>query len=664
MKNCLWVLLLVMEVQGLQGQEKTTVDSARLLKEIVVSYQAGQYTPVSFQNISRETIRAKNLGQEPSFLLSETPSITNYSDACSSQGYSYFRMRGIDQTRVNTSLDGVPMNEPEDQGAYFANQPDLFSSISRVQIQRGVGTSQNGVASYAGSVQLFSPNLTDSNYAAIGGGYGAFNSWRLYGEYNSGLRNRKGLYARVSGLGSDGYKAHAGNQSQSAFLRTGYYGDRSTWLMNALIGRQRNQLAWIGVTDSLIAKDRRTNANTREENDLFLQMMLQVQHRYRINEKTGWQTAVYYTHLNGNYGLDLNNLLGFPSNGELYNYAFLSNWVGLYSNINYNAGNWRLTGGIHGNSYQRRHTGSERTAGRLYQNTGYKKEFSAFAKAEYQLNKLTFFSDIQYRYTEFRYGGSVNMPILNWQFFNPRLGLSAAINPDLVAYYSVGRTGREPTRNDLFGGNDDLLADSAGNPLLMINSAESVVDQELGVRGRWQQWQWSLNAYYMSFNNEIVLNGKFGPNGLALTNKVDNSYRAGLELFARYQLNRQLSFTNQSSFNHSRIQEKSIHFTPILTPALVINQEVQYNLGAWVFALTGRYQSRAYMDFANSALLSSYFLFNARAGFTVKNWTCSVFANNLTNAKYFNYGYVDFDGSRKYFVQAPMHLVTSIRYSL
>ncbi|MFT4024372.1 MAG: Plug domain-containing protein, partial [Flavihumibacter sp.] len=91
-------------------------------------------------------------GQEPSFILSETPSITNYSDAGSGQGYSYFRMRGIDQTRINTSLDGVPMNEPEDQGAYFANQSDLFSSVSRVQLQRGVGTSQNGVASYAGGI--------------------------------------------------------------------------------------------------------------------------------------------------------------------------------------------------------------------------------------------------------------------------------------------------------------------------------------------------------------------------------------------------------------------------------------------------------------------------------------------------------------------------------
>lgn len=643
------------------GQER---DSIAALKEVVVSYQAGQYTPVSFQNIPRETIRVKNYGQEPSFLLSETPSVTGYSDAGSGQGYSYFRMRGIDQTRINTSLDGVPMNEPEDQGAYFANQPDIFSSLSRVQVQRGVGTSQNGVASYAGSIQLFSPNLADSSYAAIGGGYGAFNSWRVYSEYNSGLHNKKGLYARASGLGSDGYKYHSGNQSQSAFLRTGYFGSRSAWTMNALVGHQQNRMAWIGVADSLIAKDRRTNANTRNEKDQFLQWMLQLHHRYKINDKTYWQTAIYYTHLDGNYGLDLNNLLGYPSGGDLYNYAFRSNWGGLYSNINYTGAHWRLTGGIHGNDYSRRHTGSEKTAGRLYENTGHKKEFSTFAKAEYLVRKVTLFADIQYRYTGFGYDGSVMMPALHWQFFNPRVGISAAINNDMVVYFSSGKTGREPTRNDLFGGNDDLPADSTGGALLSITTPETVIDEELGIRGRWNNLQWSLNAYYMHFNNEIVLNGNFGPNGLALTNKVDNSYRAGLELYARYQLGRRVSFTNQSSFNHSRIREKSTRFSPILTPTLILNQEAQYNTGAWVFALHGRYQSAAYMDFANSATLSSYFLLNARAAYERKKWSVAVFANNLTNKKYFNYGYVDYDGSRKYFVQAPTSLVTSFRYNL
>src|SRR4051812_5445368 len=149
------------------------------LRAVEIIYQANSHTPVTYQNISGKTLDAKNTGQEPSFLLSETPSVTVYSDAGNSQGYSYYRLRGMDQTRVNTTLDGMPLNEPEDQGAYFSNYPDLLNSISRIQLQRGAGTTKNGTSSYAGSVQLFSPDLSDSAKTTFGAGYGSYNSFRL-----------------------------------------------------------------------------------------------------------------------------------------------------------------------------------------------------------------------------------------------------------------------------------------------------------------------------------------------------------------------------------------------------------------------------------------------------------------------------------------------------
>ena len=175
------------------AQISKQLDSLRQLKEIIITYQADKLTPVTFQNISSKELKIKLTGQEPSFLLSETPSITNYSDAGNSQGYSYFRLRGIDQTRINITLDGVPLNEPEDQGAYFSNYPDILNSISKIQIQRGVGTSKNGVASYGGSVQLFSPNSYDSAKTTFGLGFGSFNSLRAFGEYKSGIKKRKSI---------------------------------------------------------------------------------------------------------------------------------------------------------------------------------------------------------------------------------------------------------------------------------------------------------------------------------------------------------------------------------------------------------------------------------------------------------------------------------------
>jgi iron complex outermembrane receptor protein len=132
----LFILTIFLSKQ-LKAQDTLRLDTLQTLKEVVISYQADKRTPITFQNIYSKEIKAKSTGQEPSFLLSETPSITNYSDAGNSQGYSYFRLRGIDQTRINMTLDGVPLNEPEDQGAYFSNYPDILNSVSKIQIQGG-----------------------------------------------------------------------------------------------------------------------------------------------------------------------------------------------------------------------------------------------------------------------------------------------------------------------------------------------------------------------------------------------------------------------------------------------------------------------------------------------------------------------------------------------
>ncbi|AEV96681.1 TonB-dependent receptor [Niastella koreensis] len=633
------------------------------LKEVVVSYQADKLTPVTFQNISSKDLKVKSVGQEPSFILNQTPSITNYSDAGNSQGYSYFRMRGIDQTRINISLDGVPLNDPEDQGAYFSNYPDLLNSVSSMQIQRGAGTSKNGVASYGGSLQLFSPNLYDSAKTTIGVGYGSFNSLRAFGEYNSGVKNRKALYARVSEVYADGYKYNSANNSQSAFVSGAWFADKTSWRLNVLAGHQQNQLAWLGVSDTLIAIDRRTNGN-KNERDKFTQWMTQLLNTWRLSYYSNLQSGLYYSTLKGGYDYNNNNFLGLPTTDKMYHYAFQSQLVGFYSNYNLIWNGLNVTTGAHGNIYNRQHTFTEKTLGQLYTNTGYKNEASAFVKAVYNISWLSLFTDLQYRYTEFDYQGTVHLNKLNWNFFNPKVGASIQINPDVVAYYSVARTGREPTRNDLFLGNDDLLADSIGNPLISSPAAEFVVDHEAGLRFRSKHWNVNLNWYYMNFENEIVLNGKFGPNGLALTNNVEKSFRTGVELSAAFHLDQHFTFTNNSSYNHSRIKEQKVKFSPVLTPAVIINQEAAYAYRNFSIAMTVRYQDKSFIDFANTSSINGYTLLNSRVGYNYRKFEFAIFANNLTNAKYFNNGYVDYDGSKKYFVQAPTTVYASVKVTL
>lgn len=662
-KYFLLTFFALLSVGQLSAQDTLQIDSTKFLDEVIVIYQADKRTPVTFQNIYSKEIKQKSTGQEPSFLLSETPSITNYSDAGNSQGYSYYRLRGIDQTRINTTFDGMPMNEPEDQGAYFSNYPDILNSVSKIQIQRGVGTTKNGVASYAGSVQLFSPNLADSTKTTFGLGYGSFNSLRVFGEYNSGIKNKKALYVRASQVYSDGYKYHSSNNSQSVFLSGGLFYDKSTWKLNVLAGHQQNDMAWIGVSDSLINIDRRKNGNHKQEKDRFFQMLTQLQNHWQINQSSSLQSSIYYTFLKGNYDFDLNNFVGLPSTNELYNYAVQSNFVGFFSNYTFSKNQFNLTTGLHGNIYNRQHTGSEKELGQLYQNTGYKNEMSVFSKADYTFKIFTFFADLQYRYVNFDYKGSVTMQKLDWNFLNPKAGLSVAVNPNLTLYYSVGYTGREPTRNDMFGGNDDLLADSLGNAILSNTKPEYVLNHELGFRLQKSKINFGANLYNMDFKNEIVLDGKFGPNGLALTNNVEQSFRTGLELSVNYKVSKHFSLVNNSSFNYSRIKEQTETFSPILTPPIIVNQEVVFSKNNFTIALSGRYQHQSFIDFDNDEKVKGYFLLNSRASYEIKGFLFSVFLNNITNAKYFNHGYVDFDGSKKYFVQAPTNLYASIQYS-
>ena len=662
-KYFILIIFSLLTVGQLSAQDTLKIDSLKYLDEVIIIYQADKQTPVTFQNIYLEEIKQKSTGQEPSFFLSESPSITNYSDAGNSQGYSYYRLRGIDQTRINTTFDGMPMNEPEDQGAYFSNYPDILNSVSKIQIQRGVGTTKNGVASYGGSVQLFSPNLADSTKTTFGIGYGSFNSLRVFGEFNSGIKNKKALYVRASHVNSDGYKYHSSNNSQSIFLSGGLFYNKSTWKLNVLLGNQQNDMAWIGVTDSLINIDRRTNANNKQEKDRFFQILTQLQNRWQINDYSSLQSSIYHTFLKGNYDFDLNNFVGLPSTNELYKYAVQSNFVGFFSNYTYSKKQFNLTSGFHGNMYNRQHTGSEKTVGQLYQNTGYKNEASVFTKVDYTFKKITFFADLQYRYVNFDYKGLATMKKLDWNFFNPKAGLSISVNPNATMYYSVGYTGREPTRNDMFGGNDDLLIDSLGNAVLSNTKPEYVLNHELGFRFQKSKVNFNANLYYMDFKNEIVLDGKFGPNGLALTNNVEQSFRTGFELSVTYRASKYFSFVNNSSFNYSRIKEQTESFSPILTPPVIINQEVIFTTNNFTIAFSGRYQLQSYIDFANMNKVNSYFLLNSRASYGIKGFQFSVFLNNITNTKYYNHGYVDFDGSKKYFVQAPTNFYTSIQYS-
>src|SRR5688572_22788771 len=136
-------------------QNKPADDSISVLTPVEVrSIRAGDKAPFTKTNLNKQEIEKFNLGQDIPFILNQTPSVVINSDAGNGVGYTGIRIRGTDATRVNVTLNGIPYNDAESQGAFFVNLPDFTSSVSSIQVQRGVGTSSNGTSAFGATVSL------------------------------------------------------------------------------------------------------------------------------------------------------------------------------------------------------------------------------------------------------------------------------------------------------------------------------------------------------------------------------------------------------------------------------------------------------------------------------------------------------------------------------
>ena len=120
-------------------------DSTVMVPVEVKTIRASATAPFAKTNLSKAQFQAQNLGQDLPFALNQTPSVVINSDAGNGIGYTGIRIRGIDATRINVTVNGIPFNDPESNGAFFVDMPDILSSTNSIQIQRGVGTSTNGV---------------------------------------------------------------------------------------------------------------------------------------------------------------------------------------------------------------------------------------------------------------------------------------------------------------------------------------------------------------------------------------------------------------------------------------------------------------------------------------------------------------------------------------
>jgi iron complex outermembrane receptor protein len=182
-------------------------------------WSANSTAPFAVTNLLPKDIEKINTGVDLPFLLRFTPSLTVTSDAGNGIGYTGLWIRGSDPTRVNVSINGVPLNDPESQQVFWVNTPDLASSSSNIQIQRGIGTSANGTGSFGGSIHIDTDSHLDSEFARTNWSFGSFRSSKGMVELGYRIGKKFELVARVSGINSNGYIDRAETKLSSYFTK-------------------------------------------------------------------------------------------------------------------------------------------------------------------------------------------------------------------------------------------------------------------------------------------------------------------------------------------------------------------------------------------------------------------------------------------------------------
>ncbi|MDF9794772.1 iron complex outermembrane receptor protein [Catalinimonas alkaloidigena] len=666
-----------------------SLPAARSLEEVMIkAIRADQKIPVTQKTITRQEIEEVYVGQDALFVLErKTPSILAYSESGTNlSNYGQMRLRGIDQTRINITLNGVPLNDMIDQGVFFSNFTDFGNSIESVQVQRGVGTSTNGTASYAGSINFESVNLRDSVASAevqlLGG---SFDTYRASGEVKTGLLNDKfAFYTRFTRTTSEGYRYHSGTDSYSFFFSGGYFGEKDMVKITGFTGRTKNDLAYLPVALPDIEADPRTNYVSENDTDDFGQHLVQLEYTRFLGQNTSLVSSVYYGGAGGDFPA------GFPDeegNFMQINYPLFNDHYGFMSYLNHTSdnGQWEINGGLHAYTFQRENIEAiiPNYAEPYYQDESRKDELSLFAKASYELGNLILFGDLQFRTVQLDMtadetflGQEAAIPTRSWTFFNPKVGLTYELNSYMNLYASYGRSGREPTRTDILGSTqiNTFNLEDAQNPDAV--QAEYVNDFEGGVRMSNSQLSGQANVFYMQFENEIAPIGEAIPEGfIQLRKNMPSSYRRGVEVDWEYRPVTQFTFSGDVTYMQSQIDEYApegadqvyTNVAPIISPEWIVNASLEYRPINWLtVAVSPRYVSESYLEPTNQEdlVLPEFFLLDTRATLSFGKHTLSLQLNNLLDKEYYSYGQpVSYNGQLVpgYFVQPPRNFYAILR---
>lgn len=650
-----------------------------LLNEVeIISTRATKNTPVAFTNIDGEEIAKKNKGNDIPFLLNNTPSLVITSDAGAGVGYTDMRIRGTDATRINITVNGIPMNDSESHRVYFVNMPDLASSLKDIQVQRGAGTSTDGAGAFGASVNMQTKTQAGEPYVTVDGSYGSYNTHKETVKMGSGLINDHwSVEGRFSNIGSDGYVDRASSKLTSYMLSAGYFDENTSLRFVTFNGWEETYHAWNYVTkDEMKEYGRRYNScgeytdaqgNTRyypDQDDNYNQQNYQVHLTQTIG--ANWKNpvtlraAAFYTRGDGYYeqyksGRTLQEYSLAPytaqdgttvTKSDLIRRKKMGNdFFGAVWSLSHETDRLLSVLGGGFNRYIGDHYGRVidvidsnvdfTKKVEYYRNVGRKNDANIYLKEQGLIgDKWSYYLDIQYRYLDYKIlGNNENwdwnndkMQELNihdtFHFWNPKVGINYTIDKGQRAYASVSRVHKEPTRNSYTDGYVNQYP-----------KAEKMIDYELGYSLQKRNYSLGANFYYMDYTDQLVPTGEKNEIGEAVTSNIPDSYRMGIELMGSVQLMPGLVAKANATWSRNRIKDYKEtlldgNYTPHViehgdvkiaySPEFMANQSFTFDKKGWHIDLQNQYVGEQFMSNAeqDDMKLDSYFVSNLHVSYT------------------------------------------------
>jgi len=657
--------------------------------------RAGNHTPLAYSTVDIEKLQKQNIGQDLPYLLSLTPSLVETSEAGNGVGYTNLRIRGTDPTRINVTIDGIPLNDPESQQVFWVDLPDLASSVDNIQVQRGVGTSSNGAGAFGATISIQTRSPENEPFAQVNATAGSFNTYKKMIAAGTGLLAEKfALQIRLSELKSDGFIDRTGSDHRSGYISGVYRTERSRLKANVILGEEHTGIGWWGVPKEMLDVNRRYNPAGEytdgsgikryydNESDNFNQNHYQLIHSLKLTGSLTINTALHYTSGKGYYEEFREDTYlpgyGLPAvsigdtlltESDLIRRKWISNdFYGLITSLKFSSDKLEITAGGSGNLYSGDHfgriiwmkySGSLEKDHQWYLNTGTKREFSIFGKADYSLSdKISVFGDLQYRYISYKISGEDD-DLKNigqdhkFNFFNPKAGLFFSISQNHDAFISFSVANREPTRAD--------FKEAAGDPDATPRP-ETLFDTELGYRIRGENYSAGLNIYRMAYKDQLVPTGELSSTGYSIMTNVGKSSRAGIELIAGLRFRNILNWDLGATLSRNKIRDfveyyidyntsdwseeyKSsnlgtvdIAYSPSVTAISDMNFMIFRNAELHFIS---KYVGKQYFDNTMSPerMIDPYFINNLRFDFRpvpgrIRNAELQLLINNVFNKKY------------------------------